>query len=169
MKIQIRKIKSRDLALLDLGPILYKLTDPVHGEGWNPEKAEKVAIQYRRFLTLVRENPNATIVPTEDVDEFWHNHVLDTLKYAEDCTEFFGFFLHHFPYLGLRGGDDVKRLTEAFEATKTLYAERFGESLIPTDGKTRAGDCSAGCGAVVCAAGNCSAHRPIYTPQFAPA
>lgn len=154
----------RDFENLDLDPIKVKLTDPNHGEGWSHEKVEMVATLYRHFLTLIRENPNTPIVPTEAIDEFWHYHVLDTAKYAEDCDEYFGYFVHHFPYLGLRGDDDVKRLAEAFETTKNLYEKRFGESLVSTYGLSSA-DCSAGCGSVVCQAGNCSSHRPIYKPK----
>ena len=150
---------------LDLDPIKVKLTDPTHGEGWSHEKVERVAIQYRRFLTLIRENPNAAIVPTEAIDDFWHYHILDTSKYAEDCNEYFGYFVHHFPYLGLRGDDDVKRLEDAFENTKSLYEARFGESLVSTSGLSSA-DCATGCGSVVCKGGNCSSQRPEYKPQL---
>jgi hypothetical protein len=163
------QLTPRDFEDLDLDPIKVKLTDPKHGKGWSHEKVEKVATLYRRFLTLTRENPNSTIVPSEAIDDFWHCHILDTSKYAADCAEFFGYFLHHFPYLGLRGGDDERRLTEAFEETKNLYEMRFGESLVATDGFL-AGDCSsAGCGSVVCGVGTCSSHRPIYKPQLATA
>jgi hypothetical protein len=158
--------RRKDFENLDLGPIMFKLTDAQHGEGWSSERAERVAIQYRRFLTLIRENPNTTIVPTEAIDEFWHYHVLDTMKYAEDCKEYFGYFVHHFPYLGLRGDDDVKRLADAFENTKRLYEKRFGESLIPTRESPRA-DCQAGCGGVVCKIGTCTAEqRPQYKPHL---
>lgn len=160
------RLNLRDFDELDLDPIKVKLTDPKHGKGWSHEKVERVAILYRRFLTLTRENPNSTIVPTEAIDEFWHCHILDTSKYAADCNEFFGYFLHHFPYLGLRGGDDERRLAEAFEETKNLYEMRFDESLAAIDGFL-AGDCSsAGCGSVVCGVGTCSSHRPIYKPQL---
>ena len=161
---------ERDFEQLDLGPIMVKLTNTKHGKGWSHERAQAVVIQYRRFLTLIRENPNATIVPTEAIDEFWHTHILDTAKYSEDCKEYFGFYLHHFPYLGLRGDADEERLAAAFENTKNLYEARFGESLLPTTGELSVADCSAGCGGVVCSAGTCSAdQRPEYKPQKAAA
>ena len=162
--------RNPDFNDLDLDPIKVKLTDPKHGEGWSHKKVEKVAIQYRRFLTLIRENPNATIVPTEAIDEFWHTHILDTMKYSEDCNEYFGYYVHHFPYLGLRGDADVARLAAAFENTKSLYEARFNESLLPADGELSAADCTAGCGGVVCKIGTCTAEqRPEYKPQVAAA
>ena len=146
------QVSLRDFAQLDLDPIKFKLTNKEDGEGWSFEKTEKVAIQYRRFLTLIRENPSATIVPTEDIDRFWHHHILDTAKYAEDCETFFGYFVHHFPYFGLRGDDDARDLAAGFDKTKNLYEKRFSESLVPTSG--------AGCGAVVCEVGTCHAKQP---------
>ena len=41
-------------------------------------------------------------------------HILDTRKYAADCEAAFGHFVHHFPYLGLRGEEDTKALEAAF-------------------------------------------------------
>jgi hypothetical protein len=161
-------VNRRDFEHLDLDPIKFKLTDTKDGEGWSHEKVERVAILYRRFLTLIRENPSATIVPTEAIDTFWHYHILDTTKYAEDCNEYFGHFVHHFPYLGLRGDDDVKLLAEAFEITNNLYENRFNESLISTNGLSYSDD-PPGCGSVVCGVGTCTAQRPVYKPQLAAA
>jgi len=160
----------KDFETLDLDPIKVKLTDPDHGKGWSHIKVEQVATLYRRFLTLTRENPNATIVPTEAIDEFWHCHILDTAKYVNDCQEYFGYFLHHFPYLGLRGKEDEKRLADSFAATSALYESRFGEPLTISKDLSPA-DCNAGCGSVVCQVGSCTddladSERPRYKPQI---
>src|SRR5581483_9524182 len=66
-----------------------------------------------------------------DIDTFWHGHILDTMKYAEDCQNVFGFFLHHFPYFGLRGEEDATKLAEAGKTMHRLYEREFGER-IPT-------------------------------------
>jgi hypothetical protein len=60
------------------------------------------------------------------VDKFWHGHILDTLKYAEDCDVIFGRFLHHFPYFGMRGAEDAANLARAGEVTQRLYLQEFG-------------------------------------------
>src|SRR5262249_49602408 len=91
---------------LDLDPIKLKLMDPEEGQGWSREYVDRVEIAYRRFLTLLVKFPDETIAPTKDVDKFWHGHILDTMKYAEDCERVFGYFLHHFPYFGMRGERD---------------------------------------------------------------
>src|SRR5258705_360560 len=86
---------------LDLDPIKVKLMDPEEGQGWSREYLDQMEIEYKRFLTLSVKYPEETISTSKDVDKFWHGHILDTLKYAEDCQNVFGYFLHHFPYFGI--------------------------------------------------------------------
>ncbi|HSW20197.1 MAG TPA: hypothetical protein VLJ86_23450, partial [Ramlibacter sp.] len=62
-----------------------------------------------------------------DIDRFWHMHILDTRKYAADCEASFGHFVHHFPYLGLRGEEDAQALQAAFLQMQALYVQEFGE------------------------------------------
>jgi hypothetical protein len=50
------------------------------------------------------------------------------MKYAADCEATFGRFLHHFPYLGLRGEDDAKALDDAFAQMQALHAREFGDA-----------------------------------------
>ncbi|MCX7069356.1 MAG: hypothetical protein NTW85_16940 [Methylococcales bacterium] len=57
--------------------------------------------------------------------------ILDTQKYQEDCELLFGYFLHHFPYFGMRGKEDEENLKMAWTETRQLYKTRFGE--LPTD------------------------------------
>src|SRR6267378_1075366 len=111
---------------LDLDPIKLKLMDPVEGHGWSREYAESMAVAYKRFLTLLVTHPEVTLAPNKDVDRFWHGHILDTLKYAEDCDKMFGCFLHHFPYFGMRGAEDAANLAKAAENTRRLYRREFG-------------------------------------------
>jgi len=122
---------------LDLEPIKYKLMDTEEGEGWSRARADCTELAYRRFLTLLVTYPEETLAPSKDVDKFWHGHILDTLKYAEDCDRVFGRFLHHFPYFGMRGAEDAANLARAAETTKGLYRRQFGE------GYERAAYCSA--------------------------
>ena len=122
---------------LDLDPIKVKLMDPEEGQGWSREYVNQMAIEYKRFLTLSVKYPEETIAPSKDVDKFWHGHILDTMKYAEDCQNVFGYFLHHFPYFGMRGEEDAANLAEAGRTTKRLYEEEFAETI-----SSRASMCS---------------------------
>lgn len=116
------------IASLDLEPIKVKLMHVESGEGWSLEKAEAVEFEYRRFLYLMKMFPQEQTAPLMDVDIFWHYHILDTMKYAIDCEAVFGYFLHHFPYIGLRGEDDETAHRRVGERMKELYEETFGES-----------------------------------------
>jgi hypothetical protein len=130
---------------LDLDPIKVKLMDADEGHGWSREYAERMEVAYKRFLTLLVTHPETTMAPSKEIDKFWHGHILDTMKYADDCQQVFGYFLHHFPYFGLRGADDAAQLAQAGQDMERLYQEEFGESM-PTES----------------AAAYCMAAKPAY-------
>jgi hypothetical protein len=113
---------------LDLSPIKFKLMDTEEGHGWSREYADRIEIEYKRFLTLLVKYPEASIAPSKVVDKFWHGHILDTMKYAEDCHHVFGYFLHHFPYFGMRGNDDAANLAAASDTMHRLYRQEFGDA-----------------------------------------
>lgn len=118
------------IAALDLEPIKVKLMHVESGEGWSLEKANAVEREYRRFLYLMKTFPTEQAAPLMDVDIFWHYHILDTQKYAVDCQAVFGFFLHHFPYIGLRGDDDLVAHERLGKRMAEIYEMTFGESYI---------------------------------------
>jgi hypothetical protein len=119
------------IAELDLDPIKVKLMHKESGEGWSLEQANAVEFEYRRFLCLMKLFPHEQTAPLFDVDIFWHYHILDTMKYAADCEQIFGYFLHHFPYVGLRGdGDDEAVHHRVGARMQQLYEATFGEGYI---------------------------------------
>ena len=118
---------------LDLAPIKFKLMNAEEGYNWSRESADRDEIEYKRFLILLAKYPGVVIVPNKNVDKFWHGHILDTAKYAEDCEQVFGLFLHHFPYFGMRSAEDKAQLASAAGITRDLLEQEFGDS-----GATRA-------------------------------
>jgi hypothetical protein len=114
---------------LDLELIKFKATRKEDGYGWSQAYADQMEVAYKRYLILHAKHPEMTLAPEQDIDRFWHMHILDTRKYAADCEATFGHFLHHFPYLGLRGADDEKALEDAFAKMQALYTEEFGEAM----------------------------------------
>jgi hypothetical protein len=138
------------IAELDLDPIKVKLMHAESGEGWPLERVNAVEVEYRRFLYLMKMFPNEATAPQVDVDTFWHYHILDTMKYAADCQQVFGYFLHHFPYLGMRGEEDAQALQRAGERMGELYEAAFGTPQHAASAGT--GDDAAWCGAAVQAA-----------------
>lgn len=113
---------------LDLDPIKTKLMHVASGEGWSREKADAVEKEYRRFLCLMKMYPDEETAPMADVDTFWHYHILDTMKYARDCEQAFGYFLHHYPYVGMRGEDDAQFRIDSGERMRALYEATFGDT-----------------------------------------
>jgi hypothetical protein len=126
-------IEMESIAALDLEPIKVKLMHKESGEGWSLERATAVEFEYRRFLFLMKKYPNEQTAPLADVDTFWHYHILDTMKYAADCQAVFGYFLHHFPYIGLRGEDDEAAHQRVGQRMRELYEATFGEDYIRHD------------------------------------
>ncbi|NRR33284.1 hypothetical protein HSX11_24215 [Oxalobacteraceae bacterium] len=115
---------------LDLEPIKVKLMHRESGEGWTLEHANAIEFEYRRFLILMKKFPHEQTAPLVDVDTFWHYHILDTMKYAADCDAVFGYFLHHFPYIGLRGEDDEQAHARVGARMQELYEATFGEAYL---------------------------------------
>jgi hypothetical protein len=124
-------------ALLDLSMIRMKLADPEEGKGYSEQELDLREGEYRKFLALHMAFPEMTVVPCQMVDEFWHQHILDTMAYRIDCERIFGRFLEHFPYFGLRGLQDAQDLSDAYEDTLVAYRKAFGE---PPDGTWVSGD-----------------------------
>lgn len=114
------------IAALNLDRIKMKLMH-VSGENWSQEKADAVEVEYRRFLYLIKVHPDAQITPLVEVDQFWHCHILDTMKYAQDCEQAFGYFVHHHQYSGMEGTEEDSAEHQANIAlVSELYEETFG-------------------------------------------
>lgn len=109
---------------MDFSPIVTKL---VNHMGWSKSHALEVCTMYRRFLILHKKYGHEhTLPPSEDIDEFWHMHILDTKQYKVDCERIFGYYLEHYPYLGIDEKTNFKDLERAFNKTQELYAHEFG-------------------------------------------
>jgi hypothetical protein len=121
---------SEAIEALDLTLIKMKLMHVESGEGWTEARAKAVETQYRRFLYLMKKYPNEQISPSVDVDTFWHYHILDTMKYAEDCEQAFGYFLHHYPYVGFGEDASPEDQQRSGERMRQLYASEFGAEPI---------------------------------------
>lgn len=132
------------ISTLDLEATKYKL---ILEQGWSLDKADQVEVQYKAFLAIARAFPDDETVPTQDIDEMWHTHILDTRKYMADCFAVFGTYLHHYPYLGLLNDMDKKKAEKLFDVTKSRF-EQLGIDLVSLDkadcGGGGGGGCSSG-------------------------
>jgi hypothetical protein len=85
------------------------------------------------MLFIWRKYEDEDLPPSIDIDEFWHNHILDTRRYIEDCSRIFGYYRHHYPYFGLRGPEDECALQVAFDRSNERYLAEFGEEIVEYD------------------------------------
>jgi hypothetical protein len=122
------------IANLDLGYLGRKLLDDDASEArrrngerlWDEERVERALNEYKQFLALMHWNPEAVLVPSEDIDEVWHTHVLNTARYQADCETIFGRFQHHFPTFGESEEVQEEQMKDRDETLK-LFEEAFGE------------------------------------------
>ncbi|WP_165246754.1 hypothetical protein [Paludisphaera soli] len=84
----------------------------------DPELAVR---EYRRFLTLLIDGAGP-VAPCKLVDEFWHQHILDSRTYARFCDRVAGRPLHHAPSYEKPHGFHEP----AFRRTLALYRRRNG-------------------------------------------
>lgn len=120
------QIKKDMIMNLDFSMIINKM---VSHQGWSKKDAEEVCRLYKNYLFLCVKYPDQSLPPSEDVDEFWHNHVLDTIKYRKDCDILFGKYRDHYPYFGIDGKTSMQDLSNAFDITQKLHMEEFGEYI----------------------------------------
>lgn len=77
--------------------------------------------EYKRFLELlIREEGYLT--PSKLVDEFWHQHILDSHNYFSFCSRTAGRYLHHVPRYEKPHSFHVP----GFDRTKRIYQKHFG-------------------------------------------
>ena len=93
---------------------------------WVLADAEYCANLYKDFLWLQKKYLPQPLVPTREIDEFWHNHILYTKNYFHDCMNIFGYYLHHDP---LSPDEDKDKLVEDYLKTKQLYLTEFNRPL----------------------------------------
>lgn len=95
--------------------------------GYKEYDAYRLVNEYKRFLFLKHlvdsEDKEPVISPSSQVDEVWHEHILDTRVYFDDCQNLFGHIIHHSPDDAFNVDQRNKRL----ELTKKLYLECYNE------------------------------------------
>lgn len=115
---------------LDFSLILDKM---IKHNGWLESDALETCQQYKNYLFLIKKyGKESRFPPSDDIDEFWHSHILDTKKYIEDCNKIFGSYLHHYPYFGIDGQTNDADLSSSFAALQKVYAQEFGGVITAT-------------------------------------
>ena len=102
--------------------------------GMDHETALQAEELYKQYLALRAKHPHANIIPPKLADHMWHEHILSSRQYMEDCNNIFGDYLHH------NQVEDKDLLDEGWENSKNLYQQEFGVDLISR--QLSAGECT---------------------------
>lgn len=114
------------IELIDFSMIKSNMVDR---SGWSPAEVDEAIRLYRNYLILRVKYPDENLPPSDDVDEVWHNHILDTKKYRFDCNVIFGSYFDHYPYFGRDERTTQKDLDEAFARAQELHRAEFGYAI----------------------------------------
>ncbi|QLE56205.1 TIGR04222 domain-containing membrane protein [Nostoc sp. TCL26-01] len=112
----------------------FALDDPTHefgftrhlmkNQGWTLIYTQRAIAEYKKFafLTVVA---NHQVVPSDQVDQVWHAHVLLTQSYWEEfCPKVLRKKLHHHPARG--GRTERAEFHHLYVQTMTSYRDFFG-------------------------------------------
>jgi hypothetical protein len=93
--------------------------------GWDRSMCEKVRFEYERFMELRATNSNLS--PSDQIDKFWHTHILDTNSYLTYCLTQWKRVIHHNP------AEAQDQLARAIRLSNTLiaYKEKYGNFAYP--------------------------------------
>lgn len=96
--------------------------------GWSHDRVKSAEDEYRKFLYLLMRFPKATLTPwCDDLDLFWHEHILHTERYADDCQRLFGCFINHNPSISNKPVGEINaKLTTAWAYYRT-FGRRAGK------------------------------------------
>lgn len=75
---------------------------------WTIHHSREVAQEYVKFLELRAENPKLS--PCDEIDKFWHQHILNTKHYNDFCIKYYKQFIHHDPEDANDQGSRMSRL-----------------------------------------------------------
>jgi hypothetical protein len=93
------------IAKLDLTRVQAKLAET----GRSDAAIQELVSHYRSFLAQCLRPAGVVNRPSAEADLVWHQHILDTARYAQDCQRIFGRFLHHDPHAFLNEGGSAER------------------------------------------------------------
>ena len=124
------KILTGDLCIdgVNLESVIYKACCDIEEEGglgWDKDFASEIAQLYKTFLFLNKKYPEEILVPTREIDEFWHLHILFTKKYHEDCQNIFGYYLHHQPQMPEGEIDEEQALERTLQLVKLEFPHLY--------------------------------------------
>jgi hypothetical protein len=93
--------------------------------GWDRRQTEEAVREYRRYLLLRYLHPGIRIAGiNREADLLWHEHIIDTDKYRQDCERIFGGVLAHEPFYD--EPDFPPEQDPALQDASRIYQQEFG-------------------------------------------
>jgi hypothetical protein len=99
--------------------LIYLIKQSTSYYSWTQEYARQVAFEYERFLEIRAENEKLS--PIDDIDKFWHLHLLNPVLYYNYCLSKFKKIVDHNP------SDSFDQIARKQRITNTLieYRKKF--------------------------------------------
>lgn len=82
--------------------------------------------RYKKFLALIKKYPGVTFVPTKDIDDVWHSHMLSPRAYCLDTITYFGQILDHNAGFGSIE-NEKENWIHAFNMTSEIWRIEYNE------------------------------------------
>ncbi len=95
------------------------------------EELQAIERQYRQFLGLAVAHKDVHLVPTREIDEMWHVHMLCPVAYYNDCEHIAGQILDHDGGFG-RSDDERDEWRAEWEVTAAIWEREFQEKYGPS-------------------------------------
>lgn len=130
----------REIARLDLGAVRTKA---MKRHGWSEGLASTLESEYRDFLVLIAENGGVISPWSDALDLFWHEHILDTARYARDCKRIFGRVIQHDPHIEknpYRHASTINRTVALREAQLAARSKRQAAAASGAGGAATSSD-----------------------------
>ncbi len=91
---------------------------------WALPHASLAVDRYEKLFKLFGKG--ISIVPTKEIDDVWHIHMLNPISYYESCMEYHGKLIGHNPALE-NSEAEKDRLHSQFLVTANIWKETYGE------------------------------------------
>jgi hypothetical protein len=112
------------LKQIDLCAIAQKLMHPEEGKGWTKQQTTRGLTHYLMFLFLLYLHPDQNLIPTKEIDQVWHNHILlNVNQYIQDCEMLFGRLINH--VYSVKTEDNFNNWQENIAQTQELFQQYF--------------------------------------------
>lgn len=92
--------------------------------GWPTVYSMRVIDEYRKFAFLMAASGHLA-VPSDQIDQAWHQHLQYTKSWADFCRTALGKTIDHEPTRG--GQAEQERFKQGYERTLESYRRFFGE------------------------------------------